>query len=123
MVPLISWTSSDAIKLTMENENVLKLMESDEEFDVVICEVFLSEALMGFGQRFNAPVIAVSTFGAHKWFNELVGTPAPSSFVPHPFLSYTDDMSYIERLLNTMFNIYEDIFISVVHHPIQVCSD
>jgi hypothetical protein len=71
---------------TLRHPVVQKFIETDHEFDVVILEIFLSEPMLGFAHRFNAPVIGFSTFGASKWTTDLVGSPSPLSYAPHPFL-------------------------------------
>lgn len=71
---------------TLQHPVTKKFLETEHEFDVVILEIFLSEPLLGFAHRFNAPIIGFSTFGASKWTTDLVGSPSPLSYVPHPFL-------------------------------------
>lgn len=71
---------------TLNHPKTKKFLETDQEFDVIILEIFLDEALLGFAHRFNAPIIGLSTFGASKWTTDLVGSPSPLSYVPHPFL-------------------------------------
>lgn len=58
---------------TVLNEpSVKKLMASNQTFDVVICEVFLSEALYGLSEHFKAPLIGLGTFGAIAWNTDMV---------------------------------------------------
>ena len=57
-----------------------KLLASGEKFDLVIVECFVSEALFGIAQHFNAPIIAMSTFGASKWTTDLVGSEKIRNF-------------------------------------------
>lgn len=71
---------------TLTHPKTKAFLETDHEFDVIILEIFLTEPLLGFAKRFNAPIIGFSTFGASKWTTDLVGSPSPLSYVPHPFL-------------------------------------
>lgn len=71
---------------TLNHPKTKKFIASEQEFDVIILEIFLDEPLLGFAHKFNAPVIGFSTFGASKWTTDLVGSPSPLSYVPHPFL-------------------------------------
>lgn len=80
------------------------LARSDINFDVVICEIFVNEALIGFGQHFGAPVIGLDTIGATMWTMEMVGAPAPLSYVPSRLLSMTDTMNFAQRIGNTLLN-------------------
>lgn len=55
------------------NEPAVKqLMVSNQTFDAVICEVFLSEALYGLSEHFKAPLIGLGTFGAVAWNTDMV---------------------------------------------------
>lgn len=71
---------------TLNHPATKKLLQTDQEFDVIILEICLTEPLLGFAHKFKAPIIGVSTFVASKWTTDLVGSPSPPSFVPHPFL-------------------------------------
>lgn len=102
------------------------LARPDQQFDLVICEYFLNEAMLGFGQHFGAPVIAFSTFGASPMTIDMVGSPAPLSYIPYFMLPLTNKMTFAERLENTLATaldyllyighlqrqeqIYEDVF-------------
>jgi len=71
---------------TLRHPKMISFLNSEQDFDVIILEIFLTESLLGIGHKFKAPVIGISTFGSSKWTNDLVGSPSPSSYVPHPFL-------------------------------------
>ncbi|XP_055537421.1 UDP-glycosyltransferase UGT5-like isoform X2 [Wyeomyia smithii] len=72
-----------------------------------------------FAHHFKAPCIGLSTFGASKWTTDLVGTPAPPSFVPNPFLSLTDRMSFSERMLNFVMSLAEVLVVRILDYPVQ----
>lgn len=71
---------------TLTHPKMKAFIQSEQNFDVVLLDIFLDEALLGLGHRFNAPIIGVSTLGACKWTTDLVGSPSPLSYVPHPLL-------------------------------------
>lgn len=105
---------------TLQHAAVQKLLhDPSERFDVIIVEIFLTDALLGFGQHFNAPVIGFSTFGASKWTTDLVGSPSPLSYVPHSFLSFTEKMSFAERIGNTLFTAMQEMVFRL-YFPTQV---
>lgn len=94
---------------TMNHETIHQFLQSkDEHFDLVIMEIFMNEAMHGFGHHFGAPMIGFSTFGASTWSTDLVGSPSPMSYVPNAFLSFSDKMSFWQRLGNIAFSLYED---------------
>ncbi|XP_062541390.1 uncharacterized protein LOC134209418 [Armigeres subalbatus] len=103
-------------EVILTHPKVKTLMGSDEQFDVVIVECFVSDVLYGFAQHFKAPLVVFSPFGSSMWVNDLVGTPYPYSQIPHTFLSYTDRMTFSERFINTiLWNVdrfyYRNIFL------------
>lgn len=104
---------------TLSLKAVKEFIHSKPTFDVVVMEIFVNEAMLGFAESFNAPVIGFSTFGASKWTTDLVGTPSPPSYVPHPFLSFKDRMSFTERFGNTAMAIFEEIYMNYFYLPRQ----
>lgn len=83
------------------------LADPNEHFDLVICEIFINEAMLGLGQHFKAPIIGFSTFGSSMWSNDLVGSPSPLSYVPHPFLSFNNRMTFTQRVINTVMTLVQ----------------
>lgn len=94
---------------TFHNEAVKKFIESPfERFDLVIINAFVNEALLGFGYHYGAPIIAFSPVAALTWSSNLVGAPIPLSYVPHPFLNFSDQMGFLQRLTNIVFNVFDN---------------
>lgn len=91
---------------TLNHEVVTKLMNSNDHFDLIICEVYSNEAMLGFGHHFKAPVIGVSAFGASRWTNDMVGTPSPLSYTPHPIFDFNDYMTFTQRCSNVLMSFF-----------------
>lgn len=104
---------------TLKDERVQAFMKSKQQFDLVICEVFLTDAMLGFGQLFDAPVIAVSSFSASIFTNDLVGTPSPLSYVHHPFSGFSTKMSLGQRIANILLTSVERGFFYNYFYPRQ----
>lgn len=103
----------------LQHPNVRKLMKSNKQFDLIITEIFSLEAILGFGQYYNAPVVAASTLYNSKWTNDLIGNPSPLSYVPHFMLSYTDKMTFMQRLNNALMSLAEILMTNVYALPSQ----
>ncbi|GAB0093835.1 UDP-glucuronosyltransferase [Sergentomyia squamirostris] len=95
------------------------LIRSKEKFDVIIVEIFLSESLMGLGKVFNAPMIGFTSFGPSKWSTDLNGSPSPLSYVPHVLFTYTDRMTFGQRLANTMISVFEKVYMDLAYNHRQ----
>lgn len=104
---------------TISSENFQKFIKTDQQFDVIVIEVVLCDALLGFGQHFNAPIVATSAFGASKWTTDLVGSPNFASYVPHQTALYTDRMTFWQRMYNSLTFWFEDIAHPLYYTPIQ----
>lgn len=96
------------------------LRDPRERFDVIVVEIFLTDALLGLGQHFRAPVIGFASFGASKWTTDLVGTPSPLSYVPNTFLPFTSQMTFVQRIANTLMASLDEI---VMHFYLPNQSD
>uniref|UniRef100_T1H5D9 UDP-glucuronosyltransferase n=1 Tax=Megaselia scalaris TaxID=36166 RepID=T1H5D9_MEGSC len=97
-------------RLTLENEGVQELLNSNETFDLLICEMMLDEAYLGFAHRFKTPIVATSSFGSNQWTNDLVGTPSPLSYVPNTFLSFPSRMTLLQRIGNLALTHFDRIY-------------
>ncbi|KXJ82205.1 hypothetical protein RP20_CCG015147 [Aedes albopictus] len=103
----------------LQHPKVVDLMKSNQQFDVVIVETFMTESIYGLAQHFSAPLIVFSTLGSNLWTNGLVGAPAPYSHVAHLMLGLTDHMNFYERMINTVVGIGEHIYYDTVYLPKQ----
>ncbi|RZC32757.1 UDPGT and/or Glyco tran 28 C domain containing protein, partial [Asbolus verrucosus] len=106
-------------ELTLNHSNVQQLLNSDEKFDVVIVEQFLNEAHKAFATHFKAPLILFSTVGASAWVNLLVGNPAPPSYVPSLLLSYSCNMTFTERVVNSLMHLFTECLHNFYLNPKQ----
>lgn len=104
---------------TISHPRFQQLLRSDAKFDVIVIDIVVSEALLGLGHHFNAPVIAMSPQGALKWINDLVGTPDIPSYVPLTFLAFSDRMTFLERAENLFYSYVEDLFVALSYLPRQ----
>lgn len=117
-VLVLLYHGADLCNATLTNPNVKKLF--GRKYDLVIVEIFATESLVGLGEVFDAPVIGFSTFSTSRWTNDLMGNPSPLSYVSHAMLDLPDKMSFLHRMHNTMFYIYESLVLALLHHPYQV---
>jgi len=44
---------------------------------------------------------------------------SPNSYVPNPYLKYTDKMDFGQRVMNSIYNIYEGLAYEFLHKPAQ----
>ena len=99
----------DVTEATLKSENVQQLLKSGETFDLVILNQFINEAHFGFCHHFKAPCVLLSTFGNSIWSNRLMLNPAPPSYVPDTFLSYSQHMTLYQRTINFIYMAYQEL--------------
>ncbi|XP_017101752.2 UDP-glycosyltransferase UGT5 [Drosophila bipectinata] len=99
--------------------NFQDLMKSNRTYDAIICETFYNDAQYGLAEHFNAPLIGLSTGGGLTFITDMVGSPAPASFVPHIMLPFNDHMSLYERFVNVAFLAFERLLLDYYYLPGQ----
>lgn len=87
-------------ELTLADAKVQNLINSNETFDLVIIELFINEAHMGFAHHFKAPLILFSSIAASEWVNSFVANPMPPSYVQHSASGYSGSMGFLQRMRN-----------------------
>ncbi|KAH8292134.1 hypothetical protein KR054_006001, partial [Drosophila jambulina] len=102
-----------------EEPNFQKLLKSNSTFDAIICETFYNDAHYGLAEHFKAPLIGIATGGGLTFITDMVGSPAPASFVPHIMLPFNDHMTLLERLANVAFLAYERLLLDYYYLPGQ----
>ncbi|CAL8104505.1 unnamed protein product [Orchesella dallaii] len=86
-----------------ENPQLSEVLKN-EKFDLIIIDIFLNYCVLGVIPHFNASSILVSTMAAPSYLSNIFGNRLQPSFVPCAFLKYTDQMSFLERLINTVLD-------------------
>lgn len=109
----------DITKITMESSGVKSLLKSKQKFDLILLETMLCEALLGFSHIYNAPAIAVNSFGFAYTTDKVVGNSHPYAYVPTRFAGLTDEMTFFERIQNTIISFFTEATHYTIHIPAQ----
>jgi len=97
---------------TFQHENIKKLLNSDERFDLVVTEsTFGQESMLVFGHKFKAPTITLQGFVLWCVVNREAGNALSLASIPD-FVSteFTERMTFTERAINflsTMITMYQ----------------
>lgn len=89
---------------TLQSNEVHKLLNSGEQYDLVITGYFMSEYLLGFADHFKCPSIVFFSGGYLSSIHKMVGNPLSISGAPHTLLSAASEMNFIQRLKNFVIN-------------------
>lgn len=102
-------------KKVLNDQRVLNLL--NEEFDLVIGEIFGADCLSYFAHKLKVPQIAWVTSTALPWSTDRVGLPDNPSYIPNYFMDYPAEMNFWQRVYNsiillwskTAYHFYSDI--------------
>ncbi|XP_057660077.1 UDP-glycosyltransferase UGT5-like [Diorhabda carinulata] len=118
----LNWISSVGELYTrgvLSSKGIQELWKSNEEFDVVILEHFVNDALAYFHKRFNCPLVTLAPGPMTMFTNHIAGNPILPAFVPNILGNYDSKMNFWERLDNTYKQVLGEIFVRSVHIPSQ----
>lgn len=108
---------SIAFKQVLDNPAVQELLQSDEQFDLLIIEPLRNEPLFGIAEHFKIPIIGIGTYGMDPHMDEYMGNISPVSFTPLFTVPLTDHMNFWQRLLNLWWTTLERMHLHTVMLP------
>ncbi|KAH8372073.1 hypothetical protein KR093_009985 [Drosophila rubida] len=103
------------VDLLLSDAQLRKLLTSGEKFDLLIVDLFLSEALLGLAYYYGVPTVAISPTGANSWLNNMFGNPQSSALDPSNFLPFTERMNTRQRIANTLMSTFERLTYNFFH--------
>ncbi|KAB0795112.1 hypothetical protein PPYR_11951 [Photinus pyralis] len=89
-------------EMVFNQTTVQELLKSNEQFDMVIMEQFINEAFKGFCYHYKAHCVVVSTVGTSRWTDFQMGNPINPAYMPDLYLSYSSNMNFCQRLVNSI---------------------
>ncbi|KAG5871164.1 hypothetical protein JTB14_016314 [Gonioctena quinquepunctata] len=92
----------------LSDDNVQILLKSRQEFDLVIMEYFMNDAVLGIGRLFKVPTVLVSALPSSTLNNHLFSNPLPTAYVPNILTQFTGSMTYWERFSNLAYNVFNN---------------
>nr|CAD7614079.1 unnamed protein product [Timema genevievae] len=95
--------------------SIVKLINSEEKFDLVINELFNTDCYLGIANRFKSPHIALSSHALIPWANDRFGNPDNPAYIPDLFLPLSNRMDFFERFQNTLTLLYH----KMIHYYIS----
>ncbi|XP_073981004.1 UDP-glycosyltransferase UGT4-like [Rhodnius prolixus] len=112
------WEVGDKLsQLALSNEYVQKLIrDKHTKFDLILLETFaFQEPLVAFGYKFNAPVINLHPCILSASASHFVGNSIPFSYSPTRFSTFSDRMTFLERVETAFFHTWDLLMYSIYH--------
>lgn len=106
-LPLVQFAEESCEALG--SSQVQEFVNSNEEFDLIIIEMFTTDCFLGLVHHFKAPFIGVTSSVIMPWMNERFGNIDHPAYIPVMFMDFSDRMSFVERLENTIVLVLNKI--------------
>lgn len=99
-----------SLRKTFEKLNVMllthpkfkQILASDTKYDVVVLDWVFTDVLLGVAHHFNAHSIVFSSISSSTLVNRITANPAPTSYVPNIIPAVSDEMTFLQRVGNTL---------------------
>lgn len=86
-----------------------------DTYDVIISELFNTNCvLLPVYLQYRSPVIGIKSHGIMPWSNSWIGNPDNPAYVPNLFMDFYGDMSFLQRLENSLSWIYNGVYFEFV---------
>lgn len=95
-------------ELVMSHKNMKKFIRSNAySFDLVMIETFCQEYSVTIGHKFHAPVINLAPAMVWASISKWLHVPSTFSYIPDSFVKTAKQMSFVERVKNTVTGVMQ----------------
>ncbi|CAG9583081.1 unnamed protein product [Danaus chrysippus] len=95
----------EACEAFLSDVETKSFLRSGRSYDLVILDGAYPECALGLVYRMKVPFMYINTVGFYAGPTSISGSPAPYSVTPIFAKAFTDNMGFIDRALNSMWNI------------------
>lgn len=92
------------------NPEVKSIVDSKQSFDIVLTEQFLSDCGLAIAHILDCPIVGLQSHAMMPWTYDRFDQPNNPAYIPTLLLKYGPHMSFLERVENTIFDIYYKLF-------------
>ncbi|XP_076257901.1 UDP-glycosyltransferase UGT5-like isoform X1 [Rhynchophorus ferrugineus] len=101
-----------------ENKEFKAIYQNPQEkFDLIIAQIYISPTMFALSNKFDAPVIGISSMGGWIGTHYAIGNPNPPSLYSEMFLHYNGDLTFYERIKSTLYFIWSRFYLHFVAIP------
>lgn len=91
-----------------------EFIEAKGDYDVILVEHFNSDCMMGLVHNYGLPSVGLSSCAFLPWTPSRLGAPDNPSYVPGMTLLFTDEMTFLERVQNTLIHLFYKWWFEIV---------
>lgn len=116
------WVSDFGYNYTetvLKVKEVQELLQSNEQFDLVLVEHFMNDAMAIFQHKFKCPSVILAPGPPSVFINHLFANPSQPAYVPNLLADFGSHMTLWERILNVYYDIVGELFVQFAIIPNQ----
>lgn len=105
----LKWRLGEQLsEIVMSHKTMKEFIRSNTNaFELVMIESFCQEYTVAMGHKFNAPVINMAPAAIWGSISKWIHVPSTFSYIPDLCLKTTSDMSFTERIKNTITGLMQ----------------
>lgn len=81
-------------------QDLLKLTPNEFDYDLIIVDVFFTEALLALAYQFSVPVIGLVSTDFANYMEQIQDMMVPAACLPYELSSYDTDLNFWQRSNN-----------------------
>ncbi|CAG9862481.1 unnamed protein product [Phyllotreta striolata] len=117
-IPKIFAMHYEFAESVLGNKEFIEVYNSTEEkFDLVIAQTYISPVLYGLAAKFKAPLIGVSSMGGYIGTHFGINNPHHPAMYSEMFLPYNGRLSFYERIKSTLYYLFARFYRAFVILP------
>lgn len=101
----------------LEQQAFQVLLATNDTYDIIFMELFSNDCLAIFADKFKVPIVGFTSCCPLPWVGETLGLPLESSYVSNVLLGYSADMTFFQRLDNSLATFLHLLFYKYVIGP------
>lgn len=113
-VVLLSMMAYETCEKGLSSKAVQDFLKRNDSFDLIITEYFNTDCFLGFAHKYKVPVISLSSCTIMPWMNDRFGNPDNPSYIPNNLMDYSDRLSFLERVENTLVLLLQRLYYHLV---------
>lgn len=118
----LAWESNFGVSYTervLQVKEVQDILRSNEQFDLVLLEHFMNEAMTIFQDKFKCPLIMLTAAPPTVFNNHLFANPSQPAYVPNLLTNFGPHMTLWERIINVLYDVVGELHVHFVNIPSQ----
>lgn len=101
----------------LKSKALQNFLKKEEKYDLILIEMFNTHCFGGLIKKFGAPFIGVKSHALMPWSNQWFGNPSNPSYIPVIFSDFSDQMSFLQRVENTVMLVFNTLYYNLIITP------